>query len=60
MGLRARRDGTYKLTIRGRDVELSSFDGTTDRTIQVRVETGNDQAAANLTFRRRGPHLTYP
>jgi hypothetical protein len=60
VSLRLRRDGLYKLSIRGRDAELSTFDGTTDRTIQVRVESGNDQAAANLSFRRQGRDLRYP
>jgi hypothetical protein len=60
VSLRLRRDGSYKLGVRGRDLELSSFDGTTDRTIQVRVEIGNDRAAANLPFRRRGRDLRYP
>jgi hypothetical protein len=55
-----RRDGTYKVSIRGRNAELSAFDGTTDRTIQLRLEIGNDQAAVNLPFDRRGRDLRYP
>jgi len=47
-----------RLTESGAD--LSTFDGTTDRTIQVRVEIGNDHAAANLPFRRVGRNLRYP
>ncbi|TMB10788.1 MAG: hypothetical protein E6J71_26295 [Deltaproteobacteria bacterium] len=54
------RGGTYKLSIRGRDADLSTFDGTTDRTIQVEVIIGNDQAAQNLPFRRHGRDLRYP
>ena len=58
--LRVRRDGTYTLKVRGRNAELSTFDGTSDRTIQVRVEIGNDAAAANVPFRRMGRDLRYP
>ncbi|HJQ84213.1 MAG TPA: hypothetical protein VKA21_09065, partial [Candidatus Binatia bacterium] len=58
--LRLRRDGTYKLNVRGRNADLSAFDGTTDRTIQVRIESGNDDAAANLPFRRVRRDLRYP
>ena len=54
------RGGTYKLSIRGRDADLSTFDGTTDRTIQVEVIIGNDQAAQNLPFRRHGRDMRYP
>ncbi len=57
--LRLKR-GTYKLGIRGRNADLSTFDGTTDRSIQVRVDIGNDQAAQNLAFRRKGRDLRYP
>jgi hypothetical protein len=60
VSVRVRRDGTFKLSIRGRDLDLSTFDGTTDRTIQVRVESGNDEAAQNLPFRRSGRDLRYP
>jgi hypothetical protein len=60
ISLRVRRDGSYKLSIRGRGAELSMFDGTTDRTMQVRIEIGNDAAAANLHFRRAGRDLRYP
>jgi hypothetical protein len=42
------------------DVDGDGLDGTTDRTIQVRVEIGNDVAAANLPFRRTGRDLRYP
>ena len=58
--LRLRRDGSYRISVRGRNMELSTFDGTTDRTVQVRVEIGNDQAAANLPFRRVRRDLRYP
>ena len=58
--LRLRRDGNYKLAIRGRDVDLSAFDGTMGQTIHVRVEIGNDHAAANLAFRRKNRDLTHP
>jgi hypothetical protein len=60
--LRVRRDGTYKLSVRGRYADLSTFDGQNDggRTIQVQVEIGNDQAAENLHFRRIGRDLRYP
>ena len=58
--VRQRGSATYKLKVVGRRAELSAFDGTTDQTIQVRVEIGNDQAAANLPFRRVGRNLRYP
>src|SRR5438094_4466507 len=58
--VRRQRDGRYRINVRGRNMELSTFDGTTDRTVQVRVEIGNDRAAANLTFRRVGRDLRYP
>jgi hypothetical protein len=58
--VRPQRDGSFKLVVRGRNAELSSFDGTTDRNIQVRAEIGNDVAVANLTFRRSGRDLRYP
>ena len=58
--IRPQRDGSWKLVIKGRNADLSTFDGTTDRSIQVRIEIGNDVAAANLTFRRRGTDLRYP
>ncbi len=60
VSLRVRRDGTFKLSIKGRNAELSTFDGTTGRNIQVRVEIGNDDAAQNLPFRRSGRDLRYP
>jgi len=58
--IRVRRDGTYTLKVRGRNAELSTFDGSGNRTIQVRVDIGNDQAAQNLPFRRSGRDLRYP
>jgi len=59
VNLRLKR-GAFKLNVRGRNADLSTFDGTTDRTIQVGVITGNDQAAQNLAFRRSRSDLRYP
>jgi hypothetical protein len=59
VNLRLKR-GVYKLSIKGRNADLSTFDGTTDRNIQVRVDIGNDQAAQNLAFRRSRRDLRYP
>jgi len=58
--VRRRSNGTYKVKVIGREADLSTFDGTTDQTIQVQVEIGNDQAPANLPFRRVGRNLRYP
>jgi hypothetical protein len=59
--LRRRRDGTLRLSVRGRDVDLSQFEGSGNQTIAVAVEIGNDRFAASLPFRRvSGGHLRTP
>jgi len=60
ISVRVRRDGSYRVSVSGRNMDLSTFDGTTDRSVQVRIEIGNDQAAQNLTFHRTRRNLRYP
>ena len=60
ISVRVRRDGSYRVSVSGRNMDLSTFDGTTDRNVQVRIEIGNDQAAQNLTFHRTRRNLRYP
>jgi hypothetical protein len=55
--VRRRPNGTYRISVRGRGAELSSFDGTTDRTIAVGLTVGNDCATSNVNFRRIGTDL---
>ena len=50
--VRLQRDGTYRIVVRGRHLELSTFDGTNDRTINVTVQIGNDRGSASVPFRR--------
>ena len=55
--VRRRANGTYRISVRGRGAELSSFDGTTDRTIVIGVTVGNDCASSSVNFRRVGTDL---
>ena len=59
MSIRLQR-GVYRLNVRGKNAELSTFDGTTNRTVMVTVEIGNDRFAASLPFVRKRTDLRYP
>jgi hypothetical protein len=52
--LRVRRNGTFKLAIGGRSLDLSSFAGVDDRTVEVAAEIGNDRLRDAVMLGRRG------
>jgi len=58
--LKRQRDGTFKVSVSGRDLDLSRYDGTDDRTIVIGLETGNDHGTATAPFRRAGHNLRTP
>ena len=58
--LRRQRDGTFKVSVSGRDLDLSRYDGTDDRTIAIGLETDNDHGTATAPFRRPGHNLRTP
>ena len=47
---RIRNSTSYRLNVRGRNAELSAFDGTTDRAITIGVGVGNDCASTTVSF----------
>lgn len=54
------RNGTFKVTIGGQDLDLSRFDGSDNRTLALAVGSGNDSAVASAAFRRVRHDLRTP
>ncbi|HYC00616.1 MAG TPA: FG-GAP-like repeat-containing protein [Candidatus Limnocylindrales bacterium] len=52
MVLRRSADGSVRIVVRGRNLDLSEFHGTDDRTITVGVDIGNDHAETPVAYRR--------
>ncbi|HYC53611.1 MAG TPA: FG-GAP-like repeat-containing protein [Candidatus Binatia bacterium] len=45
-------NGSVRIVVKGRDLDLSQFHGTDDRTITVEVDIGNDHAQDEVAYRR--------
>ena len=58
--LKRQHNGTFKVTITGRSLDLSRYDGTNNRTVALAIESGNDRATANASFRRTNHDLRTP
>jgi hypothetical protein len=58
--LRQASDGSLRLKIKGRDLDLSTFDGTNDRVVAIGLLMGNDRATTPASLRRTGRNLRAP
>jgi hypothetical protein len=60
VSIRQRSDGTFLVHVSGHQIDLSPFEGTDDRLINVRLESGNDRASVGAAFERtRGGSLRH-
>ena len=58
--LKRQHNGTFKVTITGRSLDLSRYDGANNRSVAIAVESGNDRANATAAFRRTNHDLRTP
>ena len=48
------------MTITGRSLDLSRYDGANNRSVAIAVESGNDRANVTAAFRRTNHDLRTP